>query len=404
MQLNKTEYKPKHNYYDVVIAGGAMIGTGIAWFLISNKDFKGKILIVEKDPRLEFSSTSRTNNSIRQQFSNKLNIEISKFSSNYISNFQSFMENDERIPEVSFNKIGYLYLANDSQKMKVLKKNQKLQNSLNIPTQIYDQNSLLEKFPYLNNTELVGGSYNNFNEGYFDSSIILNWWRKKSFEKGVEFIKNEVVHIGLNAKKINTIYLKDGSKINVGNFVNATGTRASSFDKVHSLKIPVEPRKRYSFIFKSEEKLNFTLPLIIDPTGIHFRSDGHQFLCGFAPEIDEPVKYDDFKVDYKLWEEKIWPILANRIPLFERIKLVNAWAGHYAFNTFDQNGIIGPHPEFSNFYFANGFSGHGLQQSPAVGRALSEQIIYNKYKSLDLKQLSPKRLVEKKPFLEKAII
>ena len=91
MQPNKTEYKPKYNYYDVVIAGGAMIGTGIAWFLISNKDFKGKILIVEKDPRLEFSSTSRTNNSIRQQFSNKLNIEISKFSSNYISNFQSFM-------------------------------------------------------------------------------------------------------------------------------------------------------------------------------------------------------------------------------------------------------------------------------------------------------------------------
>jgi len=146
------------------------------------------------------------------------------------------------------------------------------------------------------------------------------------------------------------------------------------------------------------------LPLIIDPTGVHFRSDGHQFLCGFAPEIDEPVEYDDFKVDYKLWEEKIWPILANRIPLFERIKLVNAWAGHYAFNTFDQNGIVGPHPEFSNFYFANGFSGHGLQQSPAVGRALSEQIIYNKYKSLDLKQLGPKRLVEKKPFLEKAII
>ena len=96
--------------------------------------------------------------------------------------------------------------------------------------------------------------------------------------------------------------------------------------------------------------------------------------------------------------------MANRIPVFERIKFVNAWAGHYAFNTFDQNGIIGPHPEFSNFYFANGFSGHGLQQSPAVGRALSEQIIYNKYKSLDLKQLSPKRLVEKKPFLEKAII
>ena len=117
MKPNKTEYDPKLNSYEVVIAGGAMIGTAIAWFLISNKDFNGKILVVEKDPTLEFSSTSRTNNSIRQQFSNKLNIEISKFSSNYILNFKSYMENDERIPEIVFNKIGYLYLADDKKKL-----------------------------------------------------------------------------------------------------------------------------------------------------------------------------------------------------------------------------------------------------------------------------------------------
>ena len=404
MQLNKTEYNPKLNSYDVVIAGGAMIGTAIAWFLISNKDFKGKILVFEKDPSLEFSSTSRTNNSIRQQFSSKLNIEISKFSSNYILNFKSYMENDERISNIMFNKIGYLYLADDINKIKLLKQNQKLQNSLNIPTKIYDPQKLLEKFPYLNVTNLAGGSYNNHNEGYFDSSTILSWWKKKSAEKGVEFIKNEVVRIILDSKKINAISLKNGSNLNVGNFVNATGTKASNFDKNHFLKIPVEPRKRYTFIFKSEMKIKNSLPLIIDPTGIHFRSDGDQFLCGCAPELDNAAAYDDFTIDYELWEEKIWPILANRVPNFEKIKLVNAWAGHYAFNTFDQNGIIGSHPEFLNFYFANGFSGHGLQQSPAIGRALSEKIIYKKYKSLDLTPLSPQRLIEKKPYLEKAII
>ncbi len=404
MSLNKTEYNPKLNYYDVVIAGGAMIGTSIAWFLISNKDFKGKILVIEKDPTLEFSSTSRTNNSIRQQFSNKLNIEISNFSSNYILNFKSYMEDDERIPEINFHKIGYLYLADDLQKMNLLKANQKLQNSLNIPTKIYDQNLLLDKFPYLNGNNLVGGSFNNYNEGYFDSNTILSWWKKKSLEKGVEFIKNEVVQIVLDSKKINSISLKDGSKVHLGNFVNATGTKASSFDHTHLLKIPVEPRKRYTYIFKTEVKIGCSIPLIIDPSGIHFRSDGNQFLCGCAPQIDEITSYNDFKVDYKLWEEKIWPVLANRIPNFERIRLVNAWAGHYAYNTFDQNGIIGPHPEFCNFYFANGFSGHGLQQSPAVGRAISEKIIYEKYKTLDLKQLSPERLINKKPFLEKAII
>ena len=404
MQISKPEYDPKLNSYDVVIAGGAMIGTAIAWFLISNKDFKGRILVVEKDPTLEFSSTSRTNNSIRQQFSNKLNIEISKFSSNYILNFKSYMEDDERIPTVMFNKIGYLYLANDTNKITTLKQNQKLQNALNIPTKIFDQQKLLEKFPYLNVNNLVGGSYNNYNEGYFDSNTILSWWKKKSAEKGVEFIKNEVVEITLGSKKINSISLKDGSKLNVGNFVNATGTKASNFDKTHFLKIPIEPRKRYTFIFKSENKINSSLPLIIDPTGIHFRSDSNQFLCGCAPEIDDIVAYDDFNIDYELWEDKIWPVLANRIPNFERIKLINAWAGHYAFNTFDQNGIIGPHPEFSNFYFANGFSGHGLQQSPAVGRAVSEKIIYNEYQTLNLRLLGPQRLIENKPFLEKAII
>ena len=314
------------------------------------------------------------------------------------------MENDERISEIMFNKIGYLYLADDINKIKLLKQNQKLQNSLNIPTKIYDPQKLLEKFPYLNVTNLAGGSYNNHNEGYFDSSTILSWWKKKSAEKGVEFIKNEVVRIILDSKKINAISLKDGSNLNVGNFVNATGTKASNFDKNHFLKIPVEPRKRYTFIFKSEMKIKNSLPLIIDPTGIHFRSDGDQFLCGCAPELDNAAAYDDFTVDYELWEEKIWPILANRVPNFEKIKLVNAWAGHYAFNTFDQNGIIGSHPEFLNFYFANGFSGHGLQQSPAIGRALSEKIIYKKYKSLDLTPLSPQRLIEKKPYLEKAII
>ena len=94
----------------------------------------------------------------------------------------------------------------------------------------------------------------------------------------------------------------------MGNFVNATGTKASNFDKNHFLKIPVEPRKRYTFIFKSEMKIKNSLPLIIDPTGIHFRSDGDQFLCGCAPELDNAPAYDDFTVDYELWEEKIWPI------------------------------------------------------------------------------------------------
>ena len=404
MQPIKIAEEPKFNSYDVVIIGGAMIGAAVAWFTISNPDFKGKILVVEKDPTLEFSSTSRTNSSIRQQFSNKINILISQYSAQYISKFKQYMENDDRVPKILFKKIGYLYLANNENATKILKENQKLQLSLNTPTKIIDKKGLLESFPYLNVEDVLTGSFNNHNEGYFDAMTILNFWIRKAKEKGVEFIKGEVKRLKFKSKKIQKINLSNGLSINAGNVVNATGPKASVLARNTGFDLPVEARKRYTFIFKTDTNLNRDLPLVVDPSGVHFRSDGNQFLCGCSPIIDNSVEFNDFSVDYELWENKIWPILAHRVPIFEKIKLLNTWAGHYAFNTFDQNAIIGLHPEITNFYFANGFSGHGLQQSPAVGRGISELLIYNKYINLDLKLLSPTRLIEKKPFVEKAII
>ena len=404
MQPIKTAEEPRYQTYDVVIIGGAIMGTAIAWFTISNPDFNGKILVVEKDPTLEFSSTSRTNSSIRQQFSNKINILISKFSAEYISKFQHHMGNDESVPVIPFKKIGYLYLANENHDLNILRENQKVQASLNIPTKIIDAYNLSKKFPYLNVRDILAGSFNTHNEGYFDAMTMLHVWKKKATEKGVEFIKGEVKGLEVKSRKIRTLTLANGFVIRTGNAVNATGPRAPLLVKNTHFELPVEARKRFTFIFKSEDSLDKELPLVIDPSGVHVRSDGQQFLCGCAPEVDRRVDFNDFSVDYQLWENKIWPILANRIPIFEKIKLSNAWAGHYAFNTFDQNAIIGPHPEIPNFFFANGFSGHGLQQSPAVGRGISELITYNKYVELDLTPLDPIRLIENKPFLERAVI
>ena len=383
MQPIKPAEEPKHRSYDVVIIGGAMIGAAVACFTASNPDFSGKILVVEQDPSLEFSSTSRTNSSIRQQFSSEINVRISQFSAQYISKFRQYMENDANVPPISFKKIGYLYLANNHISFNILKKNQQMQASLNTPTTILDANRLREKFPYLNISDILAGSFNNHNEGYFDATTILNCWIRKAKEKGVEFIEGKVEKLEIKSKKIEAIILSNGLRVKAGNVVNATGPRAPILAKETHFDLPIEARKRFTFLFKSEKSLKENLPLIIDPSGVHVRSDGNQFLCGCAPEIDREVAFDDFSVDYQLWETKVWPILAHRIPVFEKIKLSNAWAGHYAFNTFDQNAIIGPHPEINNFFFANGFSGHGLQQSPAVGRGISELIIYNQYINSD---------------------
>jgi len=151
--------------------------------------------------------------------------------------------------------------------------------------------------------------------------------------------------------------------------------------------------------------LDRELPLTIDPSGVHFRQDGKTtYMAGGHADIDPAVDYDDYTMDHSLWEHHIWPVLATRIPQFEAIKVQNEWAGHYAYNTFDHNAILGPHTQVENFVFLNGFSGHGLQQSPAMGRGTAEYLTYGEYRSLDLSPFNFARIEKNEPFVEKAII
>ncbi|KAG1715261.1 FAD-dependent oxidoreductase domain-containing protein 1 [Nymphon striatum] len=109
-------------------------------------------------------------------------------------------------------------------------------------------------------------------------------------------------------------------------------------------------------------------------------------------------------MDHSLWENHVWPILATRIPQFEAIKVQSEWAGHYAYNTLDHNAILGPHTQVENFMFLNGFSGHGLQQSPAMGRAMAELLTYGEYRALDMSPFGYDRIERGEPFVEKAVI
>ena len=147
------------------------------------------------------------------------------------------------------------------------------------------------------------------------------------------------------------------------------------------------------------------LPLTIDPSGVHVRQDGPTtYLAGAAPVPDPAVAFDDFNMDHNRWQDHVWPIIATRIPQFEAIKVVTEWAGHYAYNTLDQNAILGAHPEITNFIFQNGFSGHGLQQSPAMGRAVAELLTYGEFRTLDMAPFTFERVLNNDPIVEKAVI
>ncbi len=404
MKLPPITTEPRHASYDVVIVGGAIMGSSVAWHLSSNPNFDGKVLVVERDPSYERSSTAGTNSCVRQQFSNEINIRVSQYAVEAIQNFRELLGGDPEVPEIALNSYGYLYLADNEDFAAVLRENQKLQAACGAGTRILIPDEIAEAYPFYNLDGIILGSHNPLNEGYFDGATMFDWWRRKARQNGIEYITNEVVAMSRGGGGIESVTLKSGEVVAAGKVVNASGPRASLTAEMAGLSVPVEPRPRYTFIFDAQEPLDRTLPLTIDPSGVHMRDDGAHYLCGCPPDPDPAVDHDDFTFDHSIWEEKLWPTIATRVPAFEAVKVVNSWICHYAYNAFDQNAIVGPHPEVPNFLFLNGFSGHGLQQSPAMGRGVSEIIVYGEYRELDLTPFGVERILRNERFLEKAII
>ena len=397
---------PKRQSYDVVIVGGAMYGSSVAWFLTDNPDFNGTVLVVERDPTYEFASTSHTNSCMRQQFSAAINVQISQFTAAYVKDFRSYMGGDPRVPAPRIHSFGYMYLADTAGFAETLRESQKLQAACGAGTKHMSRDEIAAAYPFYNLDDIIAGNHNLIDEGYFDGNTLFDWWKRSAKEQGVEFVTNEVVAMKRNAAgtRVESVILKSGEVVGCGTVVNASGPRAVLTSRMAGIEIPVEPRKRYTFIFEAERPLDRDLPLTIDPSGVHMRTDGTYYLAGCPPDDDATVGYDDFVQDHDIWEDKVWPAIAGRIPQFEAIKLRNSWAGHYAYNTFDQNAILGPHTEVENFIFVNGFSGHGFQQSPAMGRGTAEWITYGAYRSLDLTPFNYARIETGARFFEKAVI
>ena len=383
------------------------MGASAAWYISNNEDFDGSILVVERDLTYQYSSTTHTNSCMRQQFSAELNVRISQYAADFVKNIRDHMCGDDLVPELSIKNFGYMYFADNEDFANMLRENQKVQLSSGAATQLLNSSEIKRKYPFYNVDDIVLGSINLVDEGYWDGTALFDAWRRQARKKGTEYVGNEVVAMtkNKNGTKIESVTLKSGEVVGCSQVLNASGPRASRTAQMAGINVPVEPRKRFSWIFAAEQPLNQDLPLTIDPSGVHVRENGGgTYQCGGHTEIDPAVGYDDFVMDFDIWENHVWPILATRIPQFEAIKVQSEWAGHYAYNTFDHNAIIGPHDEVANFYFINGFSGHGLQQSPAMGRGTAEMMIYGEYKTLDLSPFNYSRIPENNPIIERAVI
>jgi glycine/D-amino acid oxidase-like deaminating enzyme len=396
--------EPKHDAYDVVIIGGAIMGSSTAWWL-TQMGYTGRVLVVERDPTYEKAATTLSFSCIRQQFSTELNIRISQFGADFVQSLRARMGGDDRVPELRIQNFGYLYLADSDAFAEVLRANQKVQAAAGAGTRLLSPDQMKREFPFMVVEDLVLGSLNTTDEGYFDGSTVFDWFRRKAREAGVEYVSDEVVGLNVTGGRATAVKLKSGLTVGCGTVVNAAGTRGAKVAAMAGIAIPVEPRKRFNWVIQAAEPLDRPLPLVIDPTGVFAREvGGGTYMAGGHADVDPEVDHDDFVMDQDLWLEKIWPALATRIPAFEAVKVISEWAGQYDYNVMDQNAIIGPHPEIGNFLFLNGFSGHGLQQSPAMGRATAELILHGCYKSLDMSEFHYERIAEGRALVEGAII
>ena len=391
------------DFWDVIIVGGGVIGSASAYFLMANPDFKGRVLVVERDPTYQDCSTARSAGGIRQQFSTPENIQMSQFAVEFLSNLSETLSVDGEQPEVTMTENGYLVLASaDGQA--TIEENVAIQHEYGAKTVLLQGDELAAQFPWLNTEDLAVGSFGPENEGWIDPYALLQAFRKKARSLGAVFVQDEVVDVIRDDDRVTGVRMESCGEISCNWLVNAAGPRAGTIAAAAGIHMPVRPRKRFIYVFDchdGSQKPPPNMPLTFDPTGTYVRPEGKFFICGKAPAPSDDPDCLDLDVDHDYFDNAIWPDLAHRIPAFEAIKVVNSWAGHYAYNTLDQNAIIGAHPDVENMFFANGFSGHGLQQSPAVGRAISELIIQDRFVSLDLTRFGFDRIMTETPILEK---
>ena len=389
--------------YDVIIAGGAVMGSSLAFHLLSDSSFKGRVLVIERDPSYARAASALSASSIRQQFSSAVNIRISQYGIEFLRRAHEILEVDGDRPAMSLREPGYLYLAGDAG-AQVLRENFAVQSAEGSDTLLLEPAALARQFPYLNLDGVALGSWGRSNEGWFDGYGLMQAFRRKARALGAEYIKAEAVGAEHGGRRVSAVLLADGRRIPCGAFVNLCGASgARKLAAALGLAIPVYAKRRCVFTFQCREKLE-RFPLLIDPSGAWCRPEGDMFIAGISPDDLDETDAADFEPDWQEWEKAVWPAIAARVPAFESVKPGRAWAGHYDMNLFDHNAMIGKLGGFENAFIAAGFSGHGMQQSPAIGRGLAELIIHGRWRTLDLSDLDFSRYARGEKLIEKNVI
>lgn len=387
---------------EIVVIGGAVTGSSIACHLAERLGSGERVRVLEKDPSYAHCATALSAGSIRQQFSTPVNVAISLYGIDFLREIGARLGGDGSRPDVGLVEGGYLFLGSPAG-VPALAENHRVATSLGADIAFLERAALSATFPWLSTDGIAAGTFGRSGEGWFDGWGLMQAFRARARALGVVYEPAEAVALESAGGRIAGVRLADGGAIACDAVVLAAGTGTAALAAGVGIDLPVRSRKRFVFTFDCRETLP-RFPMLIDPSGVYVHPEGAGYLCGLSPPDAEDPDCVDFEVDHGWFEERIWPVLAARVPAFEAIRPGRAWAGHYDMNLFDRNAFVGALPGFENLFVANGFSGHGLQQAPAVGRGLAELITGGRYATLDLSALGYDRYLRDRPLVEHAVV
>ncbi|MDN3921481.1 NAD(P)/FAD-dependent oxidoreductase [Roseateles violae] len=385
---------------DVAIVGGGVMGCSVAYHL-KKLDPGLAVTVIERDPSYRTASSALSASSIRQQFSVPINVKLSQYSFDFFRSIGQHLGVDGEAVSIDLVEQGYLYLV-PAAGVENLRSSQRVQAECGARTALLSPAELAERFPWLSAEGVELACLGLAGEGWFDGYSLLQAFRRKARALGVEFRTGEVSGLEFAGAGA-ALQLSDGTRLACATVVNAAGPQAAQVARMAGLEIPVAPERHCIYVFECPTPIP-QCPLVVDPSGLYFRHEGSRYIVGPPPDPNSPPVREHLEVDHQVFDDFIWPTLAARVPAFEAIRCVSAWAGFYEMNTFDHNALIGKAPGFDHFMLINGFSGHGIQQSPAAGLALAELILFGRFITLDATPLDPRRVFENRPLRELNVI
>ena len=381
--------------FDVILAGGGLMGCAIATYLLRADD-RLRVALIEMDPTYEFASTPLSDGNMRVQFNIQENIQISQYGMKVMETFSQEMTVDGDVPDPAFRRQGNLFLV-DEHGREDAKRGLARQQSLGCEVEWLTPEYIRQRYPLCDPAGCVGATFGS-QDGTMDPWSVLMAYKKKAVSLGAHFIHAEVAELLKSGTAVTGVRLASGEELTAGVVVNSAGAWATRLARTVGIELPVEPIKRQVFVIETNARPDGVLPGLFMPSGlycIHERA-GH-FMVGKSL-ADDPVGFE-FTWKRALFTEILWPELIEFVPSFDRLKVVRGWAGLYAVCTLDGNALLGEWPELENFFLVTGFSGHGFQQCHAVGRYIAE-LILGRPPVLDLSIFSPRRVIEKRPVFE----